>query len=259
MGQEREDVGGAPRRHRPRGRPRADAGGNLLTRTLIAEKALAIAGQEGFPAVSMHRLAGELGVTPRALYNHVEGRQDVVDAAAALMMQKVPRTSLDSQDWRGSFRRLYREARTMYRSLPRATLISLEETITASAVDPRRIETTEDMLRFFTEIGLSLTRAITVRDSFLIDVFGFVLLVDYSYDRAEQRVRNALSQPVPHVWLEAVPDAEAPLSREAARDPGPTSDDRFEDLVDLRMAAVESLLEHRSAQVLEADDGIDLH
>lgn len=236
------EAGGSRGRGRPRGRPRAAAGGSLLSREVIVQKALVLAGEEGFGALSMHRLAEECGVTPRALYNHVANRQDVIDAVAGLMLRMVPQSELDPGDWRTSLHRAYAEAREVYRRFPRATLISLDETVSAARVDPRRIELAEQMLQFFCDIGLSLEQAITVRDGFLFDVFGFVLLVDYSYDRSPEAVRQALAQPVPQVWLDENPQSEAPLSRAAAQRPSPTSDQRFEDLVNLRVAGIERLL-----------------
>ena len=51
-----------------------------LTRQLIVERALQIGDAEGLEAVSVRRLAAELGVTPMALYRHVKDKQDLVNA-----------------------------------------------------------------------------------------------------------------------------------------------------------------------------------
>ena len=186
----------------------------------------------------MHRLARDLDVTPRALYNHVRDRRDVVDAVAALMMQQIPVPHLDPADWRGSLRAAYREARDAYRRFPRALLIALDETLTPAGIDSRRVVLAESMLGFFVEIGLSLQRAVAARDAFLIDTFGFALTVDYRYDRSEGSARDAVVQPVPASWLDALPDVPAPLSRRAAALPPPTSDAVFDAFVDMRIAAI---------------------
>jgi len=226
-----------------RGRPRSTDRRRPLTRELIADRGLTIAGAEGFGALTMHRLAGELGVTPRALYNHVRDRQEVIDLVATLMMRRLPSPTLEVDDWRGSLRTAYRELRAAYRRFPRATLISLDETVRTAAVDPRRVTSSERMLRFLTGIGLTLPQALTVRGSFLIDVFGFVLLVDYRYDRGDAAMRRAVAQPVPEAWLQAHPEVEAPLSRAAAGLDAPDSDAMFDQLVDVRIAAIERLLD----------------
>ena len=226
---------------RGRGRPTRDAGA-VLSRELIVRKALDIAGSEGFPALTMHRLARDLGVTPRALYNHVRDRQDVVDAVAALMMREIPVPHLDPAHWRDSLRAAYREARDAYRQFPRALLIALDETLTPAQVDPNRVILTENMLGFFVGIGLSLEQAMAARSAFLIDVLGFALAVDYRYDRGEAAVREAVVRPVPGPWLDALPEVAAPLTRRAAALPPPTSDAVFDAFVDMRIAAIESMV-----------------
>lgn len=51
-----------------------------LTRKAIVDRALEIGDAEGLEAVSVRRLATELGVTPMALYRHVKDKQDLVNA-----------------------------------------------------------------------------------------------------------------------------------------------------------------------------------
>jgi AcrR family transcriptional regulator len=51
-----------------------------LTRQAIIVRALELGDAEGIEAVSLRRLANELGVTPMALYRHVKDKQDLVNA-----------------------------------------------------------------------------------------------------------------------------------------------------------------------------------
>jgi len=57
-------------RSRPRG----------LSRRVIVDRALELGDAEGLDAVSLRRLATDLGVTPMALYRHVKDKQDLVNA-----------------------------------------------------------------------------------------------------------------------------------------------------------------------------------
>ena len=57
-----------------RARPRG------LTRRVIVDRALELGDAEGLDAVSLRRLATDLGVTPMALYRHVKDKQDLVNA-----------------------------------------------------------------------------------------------------------------------------------------------------------------------------------
>ncbi|MCQ4214348.1 MULTISPECIES: TetR/AcrR family transcriptional regulator [Streptomyces] len=56
-----------------------------LTPQRIAEVAVAVADAEGFAAVTMRRIATELGVAPMAAYRHVDGKEDLL----ALMVDRV--------------------------------------------------------------------------------------------------------------------------------------------------------------------------
>ncbi|MBO0686685.1 MAG: TetR/AcrR family transcriptional regulator [Candidatus Dormibacteraeota bacterium] len=51
-----------------------------LTRQAIVERSLEIGRAEGLEAVSLRRLATELGVTPMALYRHVKDKADLLNA-----------------------------------------------------------------------------------------------------------------------------------------------------------------------------------
>jgi AcrR family transcriptional regulator len=62
-----------------------------LTRVAVLEAALAIADDDGVRALSMRRLAADLGVTPMALYNHVAGRDDLLDGLADLVAREIAR------------------------------------------------------------------------------------------------------------------------------------------------------------------------
>ena len=48
-----------------------------LSRSAVIEAAAAIADKEGLDAVTLARLAGDLGVRPPSLYKHVDGQDDI--------------------------------------------------------------------------------------------------------------------------------------------------------------------------------------
>ena len=228
---------------RARRRPATRGGRPVLTRESLAEAALRLAGEEGFPALTMRRLADEVGVTVRALYRHVRDRQEVVDLTAQLMLGELPEHRLDPEDWRACVREMYFESRALFRQWPRATLVSLDEQVTVSGVHPSRIISPERMLAFFRQIGLSLPDALATRTQMLVDVFGFVLLIDYRYDRVGPEIRRAMQSPVPEPWLDAHPELDVPNLREALTVPEATSDDAFENVVANAVAAIEKRIE----------------
>jgi DNA-binding transcriptional regulator YhcF (GntR family) len=86
-------------------------------RDLVVSTAVAIADAEGLPALSMRRLAGELGIPTMSVYRHVADKEELV----LLMMDKVmaanppPSLSPETDDWRACVEALARLQWSMYR------------------------------------------------------------------------------------------------------------------------------------------------
>jgi TetR/AcrR family transcriptional regulator, tetracycline repressor protein len=87
---------------------------NTLSRPQIVEAALAVVDHEGLEALTMPRVADELGVGTMSLYRHVEGKDDLLDAVAARILHGVAVPSGPHDDWErrvvGYVRRLRQEA-----------------------------------------------------------------------------------------------------------------------------------------------------
>ncbi|GAB3148432.1 TetR/AcrR family transcriptional regulator C-terminal domain-containing protein [Amycolatopsis sp. NPDC004378] len=71
-----------------RGRPPKDA--DVLSRDRILREALALVDEEGLAAVSMRKLARRLGVDPMSLYNHVDGKDALLDGIAEVLLAAIP-------------------------------------------------------------------------------------------------------------------------------------------------------------------------
>ncbi len=56
-------------------------------------RALEIGTAEGLEAVSLRRLAQELGVTPMALYRHVRDKQDLINAMTEVVLEEIDPTA----------------------------------------------------------------------------------------------------------------------------------------------------------------------
>lgn len=84
-------------RGRSVGRPRA--GAEALTRAGILREAIRLVDTEGMAALSMRRLAGELGVDPMAIYHHVPGKAAVVSGMVELVFQEMHAVA-DEGVWR---------------------------------------------------------------------------------------------------------------------------------------------------------------
>ncbi|MDI5966294.1 TetR family transcriptional regulator [Streptomyces sp. SL13] len=67
----------------------------LLSRERIVAAALALVDAEGLQAVSTRRLAAELGVSGPSLYNHFATKDDILDAAADTVIDRVDLSVFD--------------------------------------------------------------------------------------------------------------------------------------------------------------------
>jgi len=63
-----------------------------LTRETVVARALEVGTAEGLDAVSLRRLAQELGVTPMALYRHVRDKQDLINAMTEAVLEGIDAT-----------------------------------------------------------------------------------------------------------------------------------------------------------------------
>ena len=74
-----------------------------LTRERVVRAAIALADDGGIEALSMRRLAKDLGVEAMSLYNHVENKGDLVDAMVDLVVREIELPS--DPDWETAIRR----------------------------------------------------------------------------------------------------------------------------------------------------------
>ncbi|ADB48844.1 TetR/AcrR family transcriptional regulator [Conexibacter woesei] len=73
-----------------------------LTRERIVATALALIDRDGLGAVTMRRIADELGVQAPSLYNHMRSKDALLDAVAESVMQQVDASAFDRLDWRAA-------------------------------------------------------------------------------------------------------------------------------------------------------------
>ena len=80
------------------------ARGRGLTREAIVAAAIAVADADGLDAVSIRRVAGDLGTRPMSLYTHIASKEDLLDlmvnevVGEALLPEPLP------EDWRAAVR-----------------------------------------------------------------------------------------------------------------------------------------------------------
>ncbi|MEV4612682.1 TetR/AcrR family transcriptional regulator C-terminal domain-containing protein [Kitasatospora sp. NPDC049258] len=74
----------------------------LLSREIIARAALELIDGSGAEGLTMRALADRLGVKAASLYNHLAGRDELLDALAELVNEEIDLTPLERADrWEG--------------------------------------------------------------------------------------------------------------------------------------------------------------
>ncbi|NUR59111.1 MAG: TetR/AcrR family transcriptional regulator [Catenulispora sp.] len=88
-----------------------------LSPARIAEAGVGIADADGLDAVSMNRLAGELGVSAMALYRYVPGKAEIVELMVEAVLAGRPEVGGDG-GWRAGVERWARASWAVYRAHP---------------------------------------------------------------------------------------------------------------------------------------------
>lgn len=139
-----------------------------LERTL--QVALVIADDDGLEAVTMRRLARELGVEAASLYHHVNGKDQILDGLVEVVAAEIERPK-PSTDWRAAISERAHNTRAGLRRHPWAVSLMASRT----SPGPATLGLLETGIRCFREGGFSVLQAahaISALDSY---VHGFVL------------------------------------------------------------------------------------
>lgn len=97
--------------------PTAEPRRARLNRDRVLRAAVALADQAGIEAVSMRKLAEELGVVPMALYKHVADKEELLDGMIDLVMGEVDPPA-DDASWKSGIRQRILSARRSLRRHP---------------------------------------------------------------------------------------------------------------------------------------------
>ncbi|WP_426567191.1 TetR/AcrR family transcriptional regulator [Angustibacter sp. McL0619] len=132
--------------------------------------ALVIADDDGLEAVTMRRLARELGVEAASLYHHVNGKDQILDGLVEVVAAEIERPK-PSTDWRAAISERAHNTRAGLRRHPWAVSLMASRT----SPGPATLGLLETGIRCFREGGFSVLQAahaISALDSY---VHGFVL------------------------------------------------------------------------------------
>jgi AcrR family transcriptional regulator len=135
-----------------------------LTRDELFARGLEIVDAEGLEALTMRRLASEVGVEAASLYHHVPNKEALLDGLVVLMRSEVRVPDPLPEDWRDLMAAIFTEYRRVLAAHP--NLVSFAG---------RGVESDPEVsgLVFLTQIGFSDNEAVELWQSMMAYVVGF--------------------------------------------------------------------------------------
>ncbi len=167
--------------------------GRGLDRDTIVETALRFIDRDGAKGLTMRALAHELGVVPMALYRYVHGREDLLEAVIAELLEGV-RRDLDDElaqaSWQGYLQTLATSVRRIATDHAAAFPLVATRHPAAPWLRPplRSLDLVQQFLSTLTRHGFSDTQVVDTYRAFSSFLLGQLLL--------EAAVRGAETSPV---------------------------------------------------------------
>lgn len=126
---------------------------NLNLKKIVAE-AVSLADREGIGALSMRRLAQGLKVEAASLYNHLTGKEALLDQMVEAVLAEIP-PAVPGPDWRAALRVHYLEEQAALMRHPWASGLF----VSRPNMGPAMLARIESILATLTGAGFSLTGA----------------------------------------------------------------------------------------------------
>jgi AcrR family transcriptional regulator len=159
----------APAQRPRRGRP--PAGRSRLTREGILATALALVDAHGLAALTMRRLAGELGADPMSIYHHLPGKDAIVSGLVEVVFAEM-RPPEDAGTWEERVAGWARAYRGLARAHPNLVLQIVTD---AAAVGAAAVLIDEPLYAALDSAGLPPTTVVHAAGLLVDYVNGFVL------------------------------------------------------------------------------------
>lgn len=141
-----------------------------LSRERVLRVALRLADEGGIAALSMRKLAQELGVKAMSLYNHVASKTDILDGIVDIVIGEIEVPSLET-DWKTAMRQRANSAHAVLLRHPWATM-AIMSGVTVGPANLRYVDATLGCLR---QAGFSFEMADHAWNAIDSHIYGFTL------------------------------------------------------------------------------------
>jgi AcrR family transcriptional regulator len=142
-----------------------------LTRERIITAAVDLIEREGVDAVSMRRIAAELGSGVMSLYNHVPSKAVLLDGVAERVLSGIDFTTEPGASWQDQVRNQARAFRHIARAYPRCTMV----VVSRPANSPTALAPIEHALATLRGAGFGAEDAVRVVRVFIAYIVGALL------------------------------------------------------------------------------------
>jgi AcrR family transcriptional regulator len=165
---------------------------NGLTRERIVAAGIALADQHGLAAVSIRRIAAQLGSSPMALYHHVPSKRDLLNLILDAVNAEVEWPAGRFTEWRSMLSHFARESRRSLKRHPWTSVLRAAD----PEYGPGTIATLESLLTTLAEFGLDMRTATRALGVLFVFVNGFVAAeTGQAAMHAPKSRRRAANQP----------------------------------------------------------------
>ena len=209
-----------------------------LTPRTVVEGALALADAEGLGAVTIRRLAKELGVTPMALYWHFRSKDELLEGMAASVFEEIDPSTDASATWQEQLRALLGSVLDALRARPSTAILLSTRTVSSEG----SLRATEVVLDILGRGGFSPTEATQIARHALSTVTNLVSGEPGVVAREESgKLIDARRRA--RLFLESLPPGRYPRLVEAATplSEGVDPDAYFAFGLDLLLAGIEAM------------------
>lgn len=206
-----------------------------LTREAILATALAIGDAEGVDAISLRRVAHQLGVTPMALYRHVESKELLFDGLLDLAYGEIGLPDPDTVDWWEGLAVIAQSTRRVMVAHPAAAAIAAAR----PSRGPNTLRIVECILGLLMRAGFDAATAMEIQTTFIRFVVAVValevsLMPEPTPEKRQETARRVRSE------LESLPPDEYPNLIAAAPYIAPHDPERtFTQALELLRAGIE--------------------
>lgn len=142
-----------------------------LTRKRIISAAIDLIERDGAEAVSMRRLATELGCGVMSLYNHVPSKAALLDSVADTVVSGIAAPDTPGTSWDEQVRAQARAFRQIARTYPRCTMIVVSRPYTSASM----LRPVEDALATLRAAGFAGPDAVRIVQAFISYIVGSLL------------------------------------------------------------------------------------